>query len=824
MTHEIELPTQARLVIIGGGMVGCSAAYHLARLGWRDIVVIDKGDLPYNDGSTSHAPGNMHITNPSRMMTRFAVYSTEIYAQMPEYEPGRSAVRRVGGLEVAYTKERMVDLRRKQGTATAYGVETHLLTPEETVEKLPLVDPHVIHGSYYVPGDTNVIGWQVAGSLANEATRIGGVQFIPHTAVTDIEVSHGQIKAVSTNRGRIVCESALLCANIWAPTISEKAGLRIPLLAAQHQYTVTTPLPELSRYAKENENREIVHPIMRHQDFSLYFRQHWDSYGVGNYRHVPLMVRPKDLGKTAMLPFTPEHYEEADRAAKELIPALRQSSLTTQFNGMFAFTVDGYPVMGESQVKGFWTAVGVWITHAGGVGKSIAEWMTYGEPEWDLHEADINRFLPHQKSQRFVDLRCAQNYREVYDIIHPAQPYEEPRNLRLSPFHARLLEQGAHFVPSAGYEVAQWYNANARLLEKYEDQIPQRTGWEAQFWSPIQGVEHLEVRANVGIFNIAALAVIEIGGPGSLAFLERLCANKIDRPVGRVIYTSLLTPRGGIKADLTIVRLGVDRFWLLTGGGLLPHDLAWLRQHAPADGSVQISDLSASYAPVGLWGPNARRVLQKVTHNDVSNEAFPYYTAQEIEVGAIPVTALRISYAGELGWELYTGPEFALSLWDALWEAGREFEMIAAGGGAFDSLRLEKGYRLWGQDIHDDYNPYEAGIGWAVNLKKGDFIGRESMLRVKETGIQRKLCCLTFDSADGMALGKEPIFSNGDCVGYVASANYGYSVGKHILYGYLPIEESAPGTKLEVAYFGQRYPATVSEEPVYDPKMAKLKA
>jgi dimethylglycine oxidase len=491
---------------------------------------------------------------------------------------------------------------------------------------------------------------------------------------------------------------------------------------------------------------------------------------------------------------------------------------------MFAFTVDGYPVMGESTVRGLWTAVGVWITHAGGVGKAIAEWMTHGEPAIDVHEADINRFLPHQKTQLYVDLRCAQNYREVYDIIHPVQPINEPRNVRLSPFHPRLVEQGAHFFQSGGYEVAQWYEANARLLEKYRGLIPQRRGWTAQFWSPIQGAEHLEVRNNAGIFNLAALAVIEVSGPGALPFLERLCANRIDQPVGKVIYTSLLTPRGGIKADLTIVRRSAERFWIITGGALLPHDLAWIEQHAPTDGSVCVADHSSTYTPIGLWGPHARRVLQKITDHDVSNAAFPYYTTQELEVGAIPVTALRISYAGELGWELYTRAEFALGLWDALWEAGRAFEMIVAGAGAFDSLRLEKGYRLWGQDIHPDANPYAAGIGWAVRLNKGDFIGRDALVHVKEAGVQQRLCCLTFDALDGMALGKEPIFAGNQCVGYVTSTNYGYAVGKHILYGYLPVEHAAPGTKLAVETFGVRHAATIVEEPVYDAQMSKLRA
>jgi glycine cleavage system aminomethyltransferase T/glycine/D-amino acid oxidase-like deaminating enzyme len=820
---EINLPASARLVIIGGGMVGCSAAYQLAQLGWHDVIVLDKGDLPYNDGSTSHAPGGMHVTNYSRMMTRFAVESVAIYSALPDYEPGRPPVRRVGGIEVAYTPARWEELKRKQGVATGYGVEAHLLSPEATLAHIPILEARAILGSFYAPLDTNVIGWHVAGSLAREAERIRGVRFFPATTVTDLEVRHGHITAVVTDRGRIACDAALLCANIWAPAISAKAGLAIPLLAAQHQYTITTPLPELAEHAATRGGKEIVHPIMRHQDFSLYFRQHHDAYGIGNYRHAPLMVHPTALGKTAMLPFTPDDFKVAWAAARELLPPLRAAELTTKFNGMFAFTVDGFPVLGESRVRGFWTAVGVWITHAGGVGKAIAEWMTFGEPAADVHEADINRFLPHQKTQLYVDLRCAQNYREVYDIIHPAQPISAPRNVRLSPFHSRLVELEGCFVQSGGYEVAQWYESNAALLEKYAGQIPSRRGWEAEFWSPIQGAEHIEVRNNVGIFNLAALAVIEVRGPGALRFLEKLAANRIDQPVGKVIYTSLLTQHGGIQADLTIARMAEDCFWVITGGALLPHDLAWLQQHAPDDGAVQISDLSAAYAPIGLWGPNARRVLQAVTNHDVSHAAFPYYTWQALEVGTIPLVALRISYAGELGWELYTAPEFALGLWDALWAAGRPFGMVAAGSGAFDSLRLEKGYRLWGQDIHPGYNPLEAGIMFAVRLNKGDFIGRDALVQARTHGAAQQLCCLTFDAPDAMALGKEPVFGGGSCIGYVTSSNYGYAVGKHILYAYLPAAYAAPGTQVEVEYFGVRHGATVAQEPLYDPAMQKIK-
>ena len=820
---ETDFPSQARLVIVGGGIVGCSAAYHLARLGWRDIVVVDKGGLPYNDGSTSHAPGSMYITNFSHMMTRFAVQSTQVYGALPEFEAGRPLFRPTGGLEVAYTEERLQDLKRKHGVASSYGVESHLLTAQETAPHIPIMDPAVIHGSFYVPGDANVIPWHVAGSLAREAERLGGTRFVENAAVTDIEVERGRIGAVVTERGTIRCEQALLCTNIWAPVIGDKIGLAIPLRAAQHQYTISDRLPELSEHARENGGREIVHPILRHQDYSMYFRQHWDAYGIGNYRHAPLMVQPHSVGKTAKRPFTAEHFEIASQAAAELLPPLRNARLVEKFNGMFAFTVDGFPVMGESLVAGLWTAVGVWITHAGGVGKAIAEWMTAGEAEIDVHEADIDRFLPFQKTRRYVDLRCAQNYREVYDIIHPAQPIDEPRNVRASPFHPRLLEQGGDFIQNAGYEIAQWYEANAGLLDRYGPRIPQRSGWEARYWSPIQGAEHLEVRNNVGLFNVGTLAVIEVAGPAATDFLERMAANRIERPIGKIIYTSLLTPKGGIASDLTIVRLDRERYWVITGGALLARDIARLRRHAPDDGSVSITDRSSRYTPIGLWGPNARRVLESVSDHDVSNAAFPYYTAQSIEIGCAPVVALRISYVGELGWELYTPAEHALSVWDDLWAAGRAFGMIAAGAGAFDSLRLEKGYRLWGQELHPDYNPFEAGIGWAVRLNRGDFVGRAALLQAKEAGVATRLCCLTFDSESGMALGKEPIFDGDDCIGYLTSANRGYSVDRHIAYGYLPVEASAPGSRLEIEYLGKRHPVTVTAEPLYDPEMERLK-
>ena len=806
---------QASVVIFGAGIVGCSAAYQLALLGRRDIVVLDKGALSENDGSTSHAPGGMFLTNPSKMMTELAKYSREFYGQLA-FDEGQPVLFATGGLEVAYTKERWRDLRRKQGWAKAYGLPAELISPHETQQLVEILDPNVIHGAFYTPRDAIAKSVRLMTAIIRAAEALG-VEFHGDTAVQDLEVQNGRIVALHTSQGRIAAEQVLLCTNIWGPLLPDKYGIGIPLQAAQHLYTITSPLAELA-----GETTEVRHPLMRHQDHAMYFRQHGDCYGVGSYRHLPLMVEPRELGKTAKLPFSPEHFESGWESATELLPALKKTAIVSKFNGMFAFTIDGYPVMGETTVKGLWSCIGLWLTHAGGAAKQIAEWMTSGAPSIDLREADITRFHQHQLSRSYIAERTAQNYREIYDLIHPIQPITRPRNVRVSPFHARLVEQGGYFFQSSGWEVAQWHSANARLLETYADRIPKRDSWSSQFWSPIQGAEHLAVRDGVGMFNLAALAIIEVAGPGALKYLNYVAANQVDRPVGRIVYTSMLDQHGGIVADVTIIRRAADRFWITTGGGVLPHDLAWLRRHAPTDGTVTISDMSSAYSAIGLWGPQARAVLQAVADEDVSNAAFPYYTSKNVMIGTAPALALRVSYAGELGWEVYAPTEYALGMWDTLWAAGQAHGIIAAGSGAFDSLRLEKGYRLWGSDIHTDYNPYEAGIGWAVRLEKGDFIGRDALLRAKEAGITRKLCCLTLDGL-GALLGKEPILDGEQAIGYVTSANYGYSIGKLIAYGYLPIAYAAPGTQVDVEYFGERYRATVSAEPLFDREMARLK-
>ncbi|MDJ0595992.1 MAG: FAD-dependent oxidoreductase [Pleurocapsa sp. MO_226.B13] len=802
------MENEAKLVIIGAGIVGCSTAYHLAKLGWRDIVVIDRGSLFATGGSTSHAPGLVFQTNSSKTMTQLAKYTVELYSQL-ETEEG-SAFYGVGSLEVAYTKERWQELKRKLGWAKAWGLESaSLLTPAQAKEKIPLLDESKILGAYCVPTDGIAKALRAAEALANFAIESGAAKFYGDTQVLDIEVEQGQVKSVVTNKGTITSDKIVVCAGIWGPLIGEMVGEVIPLVPVQHQYVKTSPLAELT-----GETNEVVHPILRHQDKSMYFRQHFDCYGIGSYQHEPLLVDPKDIlshKEAPMMPsvkeFTEKHFAKAWESTKELLPSLAETELPYKINGMMSFTPDGFPVIGESsQVKGFWVAEAVWVTHGGGVGKMVAELMTTGIPSLDLHECDINRFPKVAQSHQYVWASAAQQYREVYDIIHPLAQQTHSRQLRLSPFYPRLQELGAVFFTSAGWERPQWFESNAKLLEKYS--IPQREGWLAQNWSPIQGAEHLATRQGVALYDLTPFTKLEVTGEKAAAYLQYLCANQVNTTTGKVTYTSMLDANGGIMCDLTITCLGQDKFWVVTGGAVGGHDLAWMTLHLPEDDSVKIADVSSSYCCLGLWGPLAPKVLSEVTNADVSNEGF--FTARQIYLGAIPALAVRVSYVGELGWEIYVPTESGLKVWDLLWEAGQPYGIIAAGGGAFESLRLEKGYLLWGADIHTEYDPYEAGLGFAVKPDKGDFIGREALLE-REKYPSRKLCYLTLEDPNLVVMGKEPVLSGEKILGYVTSAGYGYSLGKCIVYAYLPLNYTKPGTTVEIEYFGDRYWVTVTE-------------
>jgi glycine cleavage system aminomethyltransferase T/glycine/D-amino acid oxidase-like deaminating enzyme len=806
-----------RVVIIGAGIVGCSLADELTARGCTDVVVLEQGPLFATGGSTSHAPGGMHQTNFAQFMTNFAQYSVQRYKQLDL--DGQSCFHPIGGIEVAGTPARWLDLKRKHGAATSWGVESHLIGPEECARIIPLIDPKAIVGASFYPTDGVAKPVRAAEAMARLAMARGAV-FHGGCEVTGIDVRDGRVHGVTSTAGDFAADIVVSCAGIWGPRIGRMAGVPVPLIPMQHQYVISTPLEEL-----RGETRELVFPVMRHQDADLYFRQHADRYGVGSYAHRPLPISADDLlpyreaeVMPSVLPFTPEDFEPAWEDARTLMPALRQAGIETAINGVFSFTVDGFPLLGESRaVRGFWLAEAIWITHAAGAARAVAEWIVTGVPGIDLRLADINRFEPFMLSASYVRQRSSQAYIEVYDIKHPMEPMGAPREVRVSPFYPREQGLGAVFLEAAGWERPQWYEINAPLVEGRP--IPDREPWSARFWSPIVGAEHLVTRERVGLYDMQSLTKVEVTGPGALSFLQRLTTGNMDRRVGTVTYTLLLDHEAGIKADITVARLGVSRFQIGCNG---PRDIDWFERNLPPDGSVQIHNVTGGRCCLGLWGPRARDLLQRLTDADVSETGHRFFQARQVFVGEVPVTAMRLSYVGELGWELYTSADHGLRLWDLLWEAGQEFGVIAGGRGAFDSLRVEKGYRFWGRDMWTEHDPYEAGVGFAVNLDKGDFVGRDALLRRRQEGPRQRLVCLSLGPSI-VVMGSEPVYAGDIPVGFVTSAAYGYSLGHGVVYAWVRPEWAAAGTPLAVEYFAERLPATVTPEPLFDPEMLRMR-
>ena len=810
---------RARVVIVGAGIVGCSAAEHLTGLGWRDVVVLDQGPLFEAGGSTSHAPGLVFQTNPSKTMTELASYGVKRYSEL-ELD-GDPCFYQVGSVEVAATPERWKDLRRKHGIATAWGVESELLSPEECVEKSPLLDPARIQGGLFVPSDGIAKGVRVAEAMARLAME-RGASFHGETEVVGVEVKDGRVRAVETSQGRIETETVLSCAGMWGPRIGRMAGAFVPLLTPmQHQYAWTTPVPGLEGAVGESD-----HVILRHQDHSMYFRQEGERYGIGSYRHRSMPLSPDEIGgykpgqtMPSIKEFTPEDFEGPWEESRKLLPSLQQTGIERGINGLFSFTPDGGSLLGESkEVQGFWMAEAIWVTHAAGAGRMIAEWMVEGAPSIDPSGLDVHRFDEYQKSPAYVLARSSQSFQEVYDVIHPLQPMDEPRPLRTSPFYARQRELGAYFLEASGWERPQWYAANESLLAGVK--VPERDEWSGRYWSPIVGAEHVTTRERGAIFDMASLKKVEVTGQGALEFLQGLNTNQLDKPVGSVTYTLMLDEKAGVRSDITVARLAEEYFQLGLNG---PRDIEWMERHLPEDGSVQVRDISGSTCCLGVWGPAARDLVQSLSLDDLSNEAFGFFKAKKIYVGEVPVVALRVSYVGELGWELYAPADMGIRLWDLLRSAGHLLGVIAGGRGAFSGLRLEKGYRLWGTDVTTEHDPYEAGLGFAVKLDKDDFVGKEALLKRKEEGLRRKLSCLLLDDPTVVVMGGEPVYAEGRTVGYVTSAAYGYSIGQSIAYAWLPPGLSAEGRKVEVGYFGERHSATVAEEPLFDPAMKRMR-
>ncbi|WP_433795261.1 GcvT family protein [Actinoplanes sp. CA-252034] len=795
-----------RVVIIGAGVVGSALADELTERGWTDVTVVDQGPLFTPGGSSSHAPGLVFQTNPSKTMTELAAYTVAKLSALTL--DGQWCFRQVGGLEVATTEARWHDLHRKHGLATSWGVEGSLLSSAECAALHPLLDPAKILGGFHVP--TDGLAKAVRAVEAQARRAIGrGARFLGEHTVTGVGRHDGRVTGVETDQGFIPADVVVCAAGFWGPGIGEMVGLTIPLLPLAHQYAKTGPVPAMA--GVNDLVLEASRPILRHQDQDLYYREHGDRLGIGYYGHRPMPA--SSFGTAPMpsvLPFTPDDFAPAWRESVALLPGLASTEVEEGMNGIFSFTADGFPLIGEHrELAGFWVAEAVWVTHSAGVARALAQWLVDGQPAIDLHEADLHRFEQVQLAPAYVEERASQNFIEVYDIVHPLQPMERPRPLRTSPFHPRQVSLGAVFLEGGGWERPHWYTSNPPAP------VPERDDWSARYWSPIAATEARITRERVAMFDMTPLKRLEVSGPGALAFLQRLTTNNLDKSVGSVTYTLMLGFDGGIRSDLTVARLGPQVFQVGANG---PLDEDWMRQHAPD--SVHIRDITGGTCCIGLWGPLARHVLQPLTRTDFSNDALKYFRAQRAFIGEVPVTAMRLSYVGELGWEIYTSAELGLRLWDTLWVAGLEHGIAAAGRSAFNSLRLEKGYRAWGTDMTTEHDPVSAGLEFAVRMDKGDFIGRSSLAARTS---DRRLTCLTLDDPAAIVLGKEPVYAAGAPVGYVTSASYGYTIGRTVAYAWLPVGLSVPGTPVAVEYFGARLPATVAAEPLFDPKMERIR-
>ena len=835
MSTGDTVPADAGTVIVGAGCVGCSAAYHLSELGRDDVVVVDRGPLFETGGSTSHAPGLVFQTGGNKLMTRMASYTRELYESLDGF-------RTCGGIEVAYTEDRWEFLKRKCEHGRAWGVEDgELLSPESVAEYVPQINEDVIYGGYYVPTDGKAHAVDASEAMANRA-RERGVEFYGETTVTDIEVEDGDVRGVVTDCGRIEADEVLVATNIWGPLLGDMVDVDVPLIPCAHQYLVTDPLDELA-----GAERELEQPILRHQDYSLYFRQHGESYGVGSYNHAPLLVEPEDiygpeklddlgLEYPSLREFTKEHFYEnthpdhdrtAYEAACELVPAFGDTEFESGINGMFSFTPDGMPILGEAEeTDGLWWALAIWVTQSGGAGNIVAEWMENGVPRLDgdlvnVTDAHVSRFQGHSGSDAFVHDRGSQQYREVYQLTHPREQPRDQRGLRRGPYYPQQEDLDAEFYDSDGWEAAQWYDANQDLLSEYD--VPGREGWQGRNWSKAQGIEHQAVRDRLGMYDLSSFTVVEVTGSDAADFLQGLLANDVDISPGRVRYTPMLDEAGGILADLTVSRLDDDRFLLLTGGGRSGSEqVRWIRDHAPDGGLVSVVDRTSARCGLGVWGPEARRTLSGLVEADISNDAFSYFGCTETHVGSVPVTMLRVSYVGELGWELYAPTEYGSKLWDLVWEAGQDHGVVAMGDGALNSMSLEKGFRLWGTDITPEYNPYEAGIGFAVDLDT-DFVGKEALQAAKETGIDRQITPITLDDPGTVVETGHPVVVDGDVLGYTARTDYGYTIDAGIAYAYLPTEYTEAGQSVEIEYENRRHPATVRSEPLFDPDGEKIR-
>jgi glycine cleavage system aminomethyltransferase T/glycine/D-amino acid oxidase-like deaminating enzyme len=807
---------QARAVIIGGGVGGTSIAYHLAERGWTDIVLLDRAEL--TSGSTFHSAGLVGQLRSSVTLTKMMMYGTDLYRRLAAETGVDPSWHEVGSLRLASSKPRLEELQRQVGWARTFGLPLELISADEARDRFPLMSTDGVLGAVWLPTD----GWLDPSGLAQAlaaGARKRGAQIRTQARVVAITAERGHVTGVEIEhrgeRETIATGVVVDAGGMFAPEIGRLAGVTIPIIPIAHQYLFTEAIDGVAADM----------PQLRDPDNLVYFREEVGGLCMGGYERNPapwsLDGVPPDFNGKLLAPDWPR-FEEIMAGAIRRVPAIADAGVSRIINGPEAFTPDNEFILGESDVRGFFVAAGFCahgIAGAGGIGRQMASWIVEGEPELDLWKMDIRRFGAQYRSQAFTLARTTEVYATYYDIHYPNEERQAGRPLRLSPAYARLAEQGAIFGEKSGWERPNWFATNEDAT--LEGLRPR--GWAGEHWSTAIGAEALATRRTAGLFDESSFAKIEVTGPGACAFLQRLCANDIDVAVGRIVYTQMLNSRGGIETDFTVTRLGVDRFLIVTGTAVGNHDIGWIRKHLPADGSAEVRDVTSARACIGIWGPRARDILAGLTKDDVSNEAFPYLTAREIAVGSVPLLALRVTYVGELGWELYPPAEYGAALWETLWAAGDGHGLVAAGYRAIEALRLEKGYRAWSTDITPDETPYEAGLGFAVALDAGEFVGRDALIAAKAEGPRKRLRCLVLDDPRSVCLGNEPVRVGGEIAGRVTSGGYGFSVERSIAYAYLP-PDAGIGTRGEIDVFGEWVGFEVVREPLWDPEGERLRS
>jgi 4-methylaminobutanoate oxidase (formaldehyde-forming) len=810
------LPTQARVVIIGGGIVGCSVAYHLAKLGWKDVILLERKAL--TSGTTFAAAGLVGQLRATPALTRLAQYGTECYAKLEEETGQATGYRANGSILVARTVDRTHEYDRSIAMASKFGIEMSRISPEEAKRMWPLMATDDLEALYYMPGDGEASPVDLTQALAKGA-RMGGVAIFEETAVTDIKVENGRVTGVSTDRGEIQAEYVVNCAGMWGREVGAMVGLSIPLLGAEHMHMITVPIDGVKTGA----------PTVRDMDGYIYFREEVGAILMGGFEPDAKPWGMKGIPENFAFTELEEDWDQfsifMDNALVRF-PILETAEIRHLTVVPESFTPDTAYLLGEAPgVENFFMVCGmnsVGIASAGGAGRAVAEWMDQGYPTEDLWDVDIRRTFPWQRNVRYLHDRITEAVGNLYAHHYPYKQVKTSRNVRRSAFHGHLADMGACFGVVAGWERANWF-APKGVEPKYE------YSWGRQNWFEHSAAEHMAIRENVGVYDLSSLAQFLVQGPDAEKVLQNICANDVAVPIGKVVYTQWLNERGGIEADLTVTRLAEDQFFVITAGACETRDFDWLTKNIPPEARAYATNVGSGYAMLGIMGPRSRDLMAKLTDADLSNEAFPFSTAQYIDVAFARPLAIRMSFVGELGWELYLPTEFATGVFEALTAAGEEFDLKQVGLHAVDSLRLEKAYRHWGSDIGPDDTPLEAGLGFAVKLNKGDFIGREALLRQKEAGLTRKLATFCLEDPEPLIYHDEPIYRNGELLSANTHGSYGHLIGGATGMGYLENPDGITNEWIMNAEYtinveGKMVPAKVHLKPMYDPKSERVRA